>query len=76
MTPHATLPTRDRFLVQTISSVRYLVEFLAVVVEVADGVAEAAILAAVVILEVAGVIQGDEETAEMIMNSRVVIFTS
>jgi len=67
------LPTRDRFLVQTISSVRYLVEFLAAVAEVAD--VEVAIRAAAVIqvgaairVAVAAVIHADEETVEMIMN--------
>src|ERR1051325_60682 len=83
MTPLATLPTRYRFLVQTISSVRYSVEFLAAAVEVADTVAEVAILAAVVIrvgaairAAVAAVTHVEEETVEMIMNSRIVTFAS
>src|ERR1043165_3815282 len=83
MTLLAMLPTRDRFLVQTISSVRYLVEFLAVVAEVADMVEEVAIRAAAVI-QVAAVIRGavaavthvDEEAVEMIMNLRIVTFAS
>src|SRR5690349_15763396 len=76
MTLLAMLLTRDRFLVQTISSVRYSVEFLAVAVEVADVVEEVAILAAAVIRVGAGVTHVDEETVEMTMNSRIVIFAS
>src|ERR1043166_7045173 len=83
MTLLAMLPTRDRFLVQTISSVRYLVEFLAAVAEVADMVEEVAIRAAVVIqvgaairAAVAAVTHVDEETVGMIMNSRIVTFAS
>src|SRR6185295_4260241 len=75
MTLLAMLPTRDRFLVLTISSVKYSVEFLAVAVEVADVVEEVAIRAAAVI-RVAAVTHVDEETVEMIMNSQIVTFAS
>src|SRR6185295_13020172 len=83
MTLLAMLPTRDRFrMVQTISSVRYSVEFLAVVIEVADVVEEVA-TQAVAVIQVGAVIRAavaavhvDEETVEMIMNWRIVTFAS